>query len=484
MPMASELIVPLYNLRGLSTINLLLGKNGSGKSRTLVALDSGLSHLADEYGNFKYITPERGGSVVYNASIDEALTSNPANLINQRRQNQFQQFRQQSVALFRKLELFTLRQIEQEQEKRQNFDFTFDTTVSLINELLENIEIRRTDITFEIFSRHTSNKIAADQISSGESELISLAIELLVFQTQIDATKKNVLLMDEPDVHLHPDLQAKLCVLIGKIVDETPFTVLIATHSTAIVAALADRSDVSVAFLRSQQEEINFQPISKPLRKILPIFGAHPLSNIFNKAPVLLVEGEDDVRIWQTAIRTSSGSLSLYPVEVDGEPGFSAFENLTNEILASVYDDPKGFSIRDRDDGSEEIINVGFIVRAKLSCRESENLLLSDDVLGSCDLDWEAFLASINHWLDNNEGHASYDDMVVFQDNGFDRKRADIKGIRNVLSSLLHPSKSWEVLVGKTIGAVARGEGLPLEQDNSLKNYLGAKICAEILGQT
>ena len=50
------------------------------------------------------------------------------------------------------------------------------------------------------------------------------------------------------------------------------------------------------------QKEIDFKVISVVYRKVLPVFGAHPLSNIFNEAPILLVEGEDDERIWRAAM--------------------------------------------------------------------------------------------------------------------------------------------------------------------------------------
>jgi hypothetical protein len=63
------------------------------------------------------------------------------------------------------------------------------------------------------------------------------------------------------------------------------------------------------------QKELGFIPINKTLQDVLPVFGAHPLSNIFNQGPIMLVEGEDDERIWQTAIRSSNGKINTWPCE-------------------------------------------------------------------------------------------------------------------------------------------------------------------------
>jgi len=63
--------------------------------------------------------------------------------------------------------------------------------------------------------------------------------------------------------------------------------------------------------MRPGDTDLQFAPIDDGLRKVLPVFGAHPLSNIFNQAPVLLLEGDDDERIWQQAVRSSQvGSRS------------------------------------------------------------------------------------------------------------------------------------------------------------------------------
>lgn len=56
------LTVGEYTLRGVGSKNILVGKNGCGKSRLLKHLDQGLKPIVGE-GVVRYLSPERGGVV-------------------------------------------------------------------------------------------------------------------------------------------------------------------------------------------------------------------------------------------------------------------------------------------------------------------------------------------------------------------------------------------------------------------------------------
>ncbi|PWW35419.1 AAA family ATPase [Chromohalobacter israelensis] len=220
-----------------ATFTILLGKNGSGKSTLLRKIDAS--------GQFstKYITPERGGTLKYEPGVEHNISSNPDWLSQTRRKNRTENFRQQSTAQFRNLEVMVLREIEKDLSKRKDEGYTFDTTINHINELLPNINLKRGDRGFEIYNKQ-NDPVDENNISSGESELIALSIEVLVFSR---STKNNkVLLLDEPDVHLHPDLQHKFIEFVEKIATEFNFRVVLATHSTAIVGAFKEGADLQI----------------------------------------------------------------------------------------------------------------------------------------------------------------------------------------------------------------------------------------------
>ncbi len=244
----------------------------------------------------------------------------------QRRRNRSENFRQQSATLFRRLEYLILREIEKSQLQPNHTPTTFDTTVDKLNILLDRVTLKRDEnLAFKIYERDTGNETNPDAISSGESELISLGIEFLVFVKESEPNKENILFVDEPDVHLHPDLQERLARFIIDALRDEPVTLVLATHSTALVAGIAIDNDARIAFMTPKQTALTFKPVTAVDRQILPIFGAHPLSNVFNQAPVLLIEGEDDERVWQQAVRSSQGKVRVFPCNVDGLAHFAEF---------------------------------------------------------------------------------------------------------------------------------------------------------------
>jgi predicted ATPase len=468
-----------YTLRNLNKINIVLGKNGCGKSIMLRQVEQNVVRQDENVGKSKYITPERGGSLTYHPGVEQNLTTNVNWLSERRRRNQSGDFRQQSVAQFRKLETLVLREIEK--EKRSELDYTFDSYVNKINSLLDNIEIKRHDTTFKIFHKSSGNELNAEAISSGESELISLGIECLIFSKECASDKENILFLDEPDVHLHPDLQVRLMHFLKELVTGVNSRVLIATHSTAILGALESYENAHIAFMDFGQKEIVFGLITPIYRKIQSVFGAHPLSNIFNEIPIFLVEGEDDERIWQQAVRSSNAAVRIYPCSTDGIDNMNDLERKAQQIIQTVYDEAKGYSLRDRDDGDPEIEDLDVIIRMKLSCRSAENLLLTNEVLQRLGTNWEQLKEEIEVWLENDSEHQNFNVMNSFKDGDFDRKNYDIKEIRNDLMGIIGSSKPWEVAVGQTIANLTWNNSTQFNQDGSIYSFLGKKLVQNII---
>lgn len=468
-----------YNLLNLSRKNILLGKNGCGKSYLLKKVEQALNSRSG-FGLIKYLSPERSGLLQYDPGIEQNITQNIKWLSDTRRQNQANVFRQQSAAQFRRLELLTLREIEKTPELRANPGVTFDTIVSRINELLDRVYIDRADLAFQIFDRETKNPVHPKDISSGESELISLGIECLMFEKECQRDATNFLMIDSPDVHLHPDLQARFARFLDKLVGSEHIFILIATHSTALLGAMANDGNTRLAFMKYGNINILFNLVSDAFKKVLPVFGAHPLSNVFNQAPILLLEGEDDERVWQQAVRSSEGRIRLYPCAVDGLGRQNDFEQEVARILEAVYDDAIGYSLRDRDDSPFDIADEGPVRRMRLACHSAENLLLTNDVLEMQRVTWPEFQCQIRVWLEHNNEHPHYAHMKNFADGGFDRLNSDVKEIRNDLMGLMGSNKPWEVVVGQSIASFIKKPSN--YSPNSLAAFLGPKVCQELLG--
>lgn len=478
-----------YQVKNLNRINILLGKNGVGKSTIFKNL-LGAENDTPAPIHAEYVTPERGGFLKYEAGVDNAITTDPSWIPTNRSVNQSSNFKQQTISRYQALEMDVLRLIEETTfgGAMPNANDYFQSYIDTINSLLENIEIKRIkgEKSFKIYKKGTDNELNPQTISSGESELISLAIECLSFQKRDSVGKEKILLLDEPDVHLHPDLQVKFMRFIHKLSVEngSEFRVIIATHSTAFLGAIEKNTDVNVAFIVPNSTIIEFNPISDIYKEFLPVFGAHPLSNVFNEAPVLLVEGEDDERIWQQAVRTSNGKVKIYPCVCGDIHKIGLFEKEVKKVINSIYDNAKAYSLRDRDGGTEDDLPDDLpIIKLKLKCYSAENLILTNEVLESLGYTWETLQAAMNEWIAEKTGksHPQLEEMKNFQQGGYDRKSVKIKDLRMLLIGIMGSNKSWEIIVGKKIAQLSWSTTTDYTIDGSVYNYLGQKLVENIL---
>ena len=264
------------------------------------------------------------------------------------------------------------------------------------------------------------------------------------------------------------------------MVEDGDITAIITTHSTAIISALSDYPHSTVCFMKKsadQRQELQFVHVTESHRAILPIFGAHPLTNVFNQKPGLIVEGEDDERVWQQAVRSANGLLRLHPVPCSGVSNMHEFEVTVDNIISSVYDTARAFSLRDGDGIADDMTDSGAITRLRLSCRAVENLMLTNEVLQKAGVSEANFRLRVDDWIVANPGHQEQASMLAFRDSGYNRKDSDLKMIRNVLvGDVLQSPKAWEVIVGQALGAFAAISDTRLTGPGTLTDFLGPKV--------
>ncbi len=471
-------------LNNLGSINILLGKNGAGKSSLLKIIEKSFVDCDNSKPiNATYITPERGGVLVEEPNIESNINNNATWLNDTRRVNQYYQFKQQTIAQYKEFEVNVLREIAN--EKRDDKSYTFTKYIDQINSLLDNIKIISDKRSFSIIQKTTGATIKPISISSGESELISLAIECLIIKQKKAEGGSKFLLLDEPDVHLHPDLQVRFMRFIRDLTADGTMSVIIATHSTALLGALESGDDLRVAFMKAGQTDIEFKSVSQTYRDFLPVFGAHPLSNIFNEAPILLVEGEDDERIWQSAVRSSLSKIKVYPCVCGSISEIAKYEKDIISVINSIYDSAIAYSLRDKDDSETEPDDEIPVIKFMLKCRNAENLLLTDDVLSNLPiLNWDNLKVRIDKWIEETTEHDYLLEVKKFRDDGYNRQLFNIKNIRNIIMHLTGSSKPWEVAVGQSISKLNWNERTDFNKINTLYSYLGEKLIKSLVPKT
>lgn len=468
--------------RGFGVINILLGRNGSGKSRFLRALDEAYASRDGYY--VRYVSPERAGVFKRDGGVLTNIEANPNWLTSTRRTNQAVNFKAASAHLLREIETLYLRRIQDDLNIRFDPSKNFTTDrLDKINRLLTNVAIEQHGSGFEFISRDGS-VVKPDDLSSGESECVSLATEIMHFFDIAAGDRFNVLLLDEPDVHLHPDLQGRLAQLIRELVAElgpereSKVAIFIATHSTSLVAALANSSRAYVGTKEFDEVTVDFHRVDERARKVAPFFG-HPLSLSLTNDAILIVEGEDDVRVWQQAARSSQGGIRVFPIYADSVDLQTELEHFCDELLRAIYDSPVAYSLRDGDGKGGDLQAIGSVQRFRLACYAIENALLSDEVLAHFGCTWDTFRERASTWVTDNQEHKNRSTIEQVIASADRLRHTKIKDIRQLVCTIAGSRKPWEVVVGQAIAKLTP-ENL-VEGDSALSSYIGANALDKLL---
>lgn len=470
-------------LESFTPLNIILGRNGAGKSRFLRAI----AELASpDTSRTFYISPERAGVFRRDGGLTTNIEQDPNYLEQTRRRNQAGNFKAGSAHRLHELRDSYNSKVLNTPELRYKTNVSFETSIlPRISGLLANIRVELGERGF-IFKSPLDEVVEPNDLSSGESEAITLAAEILTFFENIDESRPNTLLLDEPDVHLHPDLQARLGHFILTSLAELTedqrekTAVCIATHSTALVSSLATSPYTSVGIKNFDNWTVRQVGAKEELRKIAPFFG-HPLSLALSNDVMLIVEGEDDERVFQQAGRTSRGRIKLFPVLASSVDQQTELETYCNKVVGALFDDPVAYSLRDGDGKSGAFPDIGVVKRFRLECYAIENALLTDECLQALGCDsWNTFMAKAQVWLSknpSNQGATLVSKLIGSQDRLRNEK---IKSIRDVICGICEVKKPWEVVVGQCLGNLKTATPTC---DHSLAAYFGvdaAKILLDL----
>jgi hypothetical protein len=189
----------------------------------------------------------------------------------------------------------------------------FDTIMKSAREIIEEIsEIRApvrertSDAYLSIVEPSFEDEFTWNYISSGIKEILYLI-------TLLHTTPKGSLLMiEEPEIHLHPDALPKFLSLAEKVCREDNKQILITTHSPILIDALSfDKISIvtkekGITIVKSFKE---FTNVEKEFAKqgILKSWLLLPQAKLLPFAKfVLITEGRDDVKVWGKFIEKSN----------------------------------------------------------------------------------------------------------------------------------------------------------------------------------
>jgi hypothetical protein len=295
-----------------------------------------------------------------------------------------------------------------------------------------------------------------DSLSSGEVQIISLALDIVTIAAiwELQGRPARIILIDEPDAHLHPDLQQLLAKFITRIVDRFGVQFVIATHSTTLLSSLGHYGSggTSVVYLNRSDDTFVAEPFTRHMEELATCLGGHVLMGTLFGARLLLVEGQDDFLVWSHASRGRSIRLAVIPC--DGDTIYQYQKTLQQIFvsLTSESSEPLAFVLLDGDKRPPDRADS----RARfhqLRCHEIENLYITDEMLCRFSLDWIQACDKIRGNADVYPDKANALKRVA-DASAEGRRMADIKSVISELALILDPQQeTWTVRLGKHLGA-------------------------------
>ena len=250
---------------------------------------------------------------------------------------------------------------------------------------LSNIKFNET-LDEYVTTEYTEKNIELDIVMGGSGFLQFL--QLLTF---ILSKKSSIVLLDEPDAHLHPSLQKILISVLTELSKNEHIQFIIATHSKEIVSHSDPRN---IIYIDSENKEGKHLSSTPEIIDVLGKLGSIDhidLALLLQTKKCLFVEGNEFKIIHQFAntlgIGIFQGNKQVIPIRRGGGNNDRYYDDLT-VFRNFIGTDLKGYSIVDRDFKPDDLV-ASLIEKAKTkhvlthvwNLHEIENYLLKPSII-------------------------------------------------------------------------------------------------------
>lgn len=297
------------NINLYSGLTIFVGTNASGKTQTLKALRDNLKR---------------------------ALGANKVRYLSSNRIGKMEEYRSKVDQYGRSVENYTLGDQDTKKARHQietaNGDFfTMDARKDVYIKVAERLSVL---FNRQIFIRWDAGKLKVFFGKTGSDEEYSIAVEasglvnVISILAAIFDESIEVLLIDEPEVSLHPQLQSYLLREINNAVKKYNKTIIISTHSPEMISLTSATDLCNYVFFRKDTLPKQINPNTPELQnKKLQEFLLR-MSLIYNEGffakKVLLIEGSSDMIICRYLcnklnLNLDVASSQIIPVEGKGQ---------------------------------------------------------------------------------------------------------------------------------------------------------------------
>lgn len=227
-------------------------------------------------------------------------------------------------------------------ESQGNLDkWKNDSEVKLVTKYLKRLGyewdlkcINLNKNVYEIVLFERGREFSIQQASSGEKELINFLLGIFAFDI-----KDGLIIVDEPELHLHPKWQSILMDLFMELSDLNGNQFILSTHSPNFITPKTISNVIRIYKEDDSSNAIKMDENSlKNAKDLLHIINSHNNEKMFFADKIVLVEGIHDRLVFNKLIKFYSkkhniqSSEVIEVLEVHGKTDLLKYRNFLNEL--------------------------------------------------------------------------------------------------------------------------------------------------------
>jgi hypothetical protein len=199
--------------------------------------------------------------------------------------------------------------------------FNNDEEVKFVNKYIERLGYKRftlkevdalNNIYQSVIEKQDGKRFELFKASSGEKEILNMLLGIFSFNV-----KNGIVIIDEPDLHLHPLWQHMLLNLFFELSERRGIQFILVTHSPSFITQESIKNTIRVYSLNGESSVVMPPLLDTSEKDLFQIINVFNNSKIFFADKVVLVEGQVDNLIYHSIMRKLLASLDSKPEVIE-----------------------------------------------------------------------------------------------------------------------------------------------------------------------
>jgi AAA15 family ATPase/GTPase len=225
--------------------------------------------------------------------------------------------------------------------------FHKDEEVTLVNNYVQKLGYKRftlieidplNNVYQACIEKRNGQLFEISKASSGEKEILNMLLGVFAFNV-----KNGVVIIDEPDLHLHPLWQNILLDLFFELSDQRGRGIqfMVATHSPIFITRRSVRNTLRVYAPNGESKVVVPGPLDESEKDLFQIINVFNNAKVFFADKVVLVEGPIDNLIYHSILRKLQPQFNIAEVietlDVQGKENLEKFKKFLDKWQIRSY---------------------------------------------------------------------------------------------------------------------------------------------------